>query len=202
MCTFIFLHLVEYVRFNLSMLTSMLRLGPFNIIPGFNIAYKTRRLLQNRPVVLFSCEAKNMDTHTLWQCAHVVSVASEAGHKAEADSQVRPSEERGPSPYRAMDAGQSVQWQCLCVEPWNTGMRRDPWARETDWCQIKVKINQYLLLVFKRLLWRPLKCVTFLSERQSLWQERTGSSLERWELHHNVYICTMTAVASIWGKKN
>lgn len=50
------------------------------------------------------------------------SSASEAGYQAEADSQVRPGEECGPSPNWAMDAGQSVQRQCLCVEPWNTGM--------------------------------------------------------------------------------
>ncbi len=54
--------------------------------------------------------------------------ASEAGYQAEADSQVRPSEECGPSPNGAMDAGQSVQWQCLCVEPRNTGMITNQWA--------------------------------------------------------------------------
>lgn len=48
---------------------------------------------------------------------------------------------------------------------------------------------------------RPLKCVTFLSEHQSLWQERTGSSLERWELHYNVYNCALTAAASVWQEK-
>lgn len=80
-----------------------------------------------------------MDAYTLWQCAPTVFVASEAGHKAEADSQVGPSEERGPSPHWAMDAGQSVQWQCLCVEPWNTGMRKK-W-QDADKYQIIVLKN-------------------------------------------------------------
>lgn len=48
--------------------------------------------------------------------------ASEAGHQAEADGSVRPSEECGPSPNWAMDAGQSLQRQCLCVEPRNAGV--------------------------------------------------------------------------------
>ena len=58
--------------------------------------------------------------------------ASEAGHQAEADSQVRPSEECGPSPNRAMDAGQSVQRQRLCVEPRNTGGITHQWANHTQ----------------------------------------------------------------------
>ena len=48
-------------------------------------------------------------------------LASEAGHQEEAHGQVGSSEECGSSSDRAMDAGQPVQWQCLCVEPRNTG---------------------------------------------------------------------------------
>lgn len=36
------------------------------------------------------------------------SSASQAGHQAEADSQVRPSEERGPPSHRAVDVSQPV----------------------------------------------------------------------------------------------
>jgi hypothetical protein len=44
-----------------------------------------------------------------WQ--HLICLtASQAGHQAEADSPVRPGEECGPPPDRAVDAGQPVQW--------------------------------------------------------------------------------------------